>query len=282
MPERFGFFTADLSSTSAVRRVARALRDAERLVGEVHAIIFPELALRRAQAEQLCRRFKGLIVGGIGEVAAGARSGSNAAFVGAPLGGVAVGWTQGKHHRWRLDGGQINQYGIGGILDPTREWWERIALTARQLSFLSVNGWLTMCVLICEDLARQDPVSDLVRAVGPNLVVCLLQDGPQLSARWPARYATVLADDPGCSVLTLTSLGMARLCRPPGTAECRVIALWKDARSSKPIEISMDNRASGVVLSLTREFREEWTADGRSDGGFTAYLLLNGVHQVPS
>lgn len=281
MPRQFKFFTADLQSTSVVRRVGRAVRAAEQLVGDVHAIVFPELALRSRQADQLCRRFgQRLIVGGIGEVAKPGRAGINRAFVGVPFGAQLTGWTQGKHHRWRIDGGQINQYGIGGPLDPTQEWWERIDVGGRQLYFLSVNGWLTMCVLICEDLARQDPVSDLVRAVGPNLVVCLLQDGPQLSARWPARYATVLADDPGSSVLTLTSLGMARLCRPPGTAECRVIALWKDARSPKPVEIYADDR-SGVVLSLTREFKEEWTADGRSDGGGTAYLLLNGVHQVP-
>jgi len=52
-----------------------------------------------------------------------------------------------------------------------------------------------LTVLICEDLARLDPVNDLVRAVGPNLVMSLLMDGPQLTTRWPARYATVLADD---------------------------------------------------------------------------------------
>jgi hypothetical protein len=282
LPPEFAFFTADLSTPSVIHRVKQAIRNAERLVGRVDAIVFPELVLRPAQADRLCRQLGRLIVGGIGEVARSERPGSNAAFVAAPLADAVIGWTQAKHHRWRLDAGQINQYGIGGIFDPTMEWWENIAVKERQLTFLSVNSWLTMCVLICEDLARQDPVADLVRAVGPNLVVCLLQDGPQLSARWPARYATVLADDPGSSVLTLTSLGMARLCRPPGMSECRVIALWKDARSTRPVEIAMDDRSGGVVLSLTREFREEWSADGRGDGGTTAYLLLNGIHQVPS
>jgi hypothetical protein len=68
------------------------------------------------------------------------------------------------------------------------------------------NMW---SVLICADLARQDPAADLIRAVGPNLLIALLMDGPQLSHRWPARYAAVPAEDPGTSVQTLTSLGMA-------------------------------------------------------------------------
>jgi hypothetical protein len=34
------------------------------------------------------------------------------------------------------------------------------------------------------------------------------------------------------------------------------------------------------VLSLRRHFVEEWTADGRSDGGETAYLRLHDVTQV--
>ena len=88
-----------------------------------------------------------------------------------------------------------------------------------------------MCVLICEDLARQDPVTEVIRAVGPNLVFALLMDGPQLRNRWASRYASVLAEDPGCSVLSLTSLGMSRRSRPrlesgPVVDRSSVIALW--------------------------------------------------------
>ena len=62
--------------------------------------------------------------------------------------------------------------------------------------------------------AEPEPAAELIRAVGPNLLIALLMDGPQLSNRWPARYAAVLAEDPGTSVLTLTSLGMAERSRP--------------------------------------------------------------------
>src|SRR5262249_42368897 len=113
-------------------------------------------------------------------------------------------------------------------------------------------------------------------------VIALLMDGPQLAARWPARYATVLADDPGSSVLTLTSLGMARLCRPRDREESRSIALWKDARGSGPVEIVLPKDADAVVISLVPETAVEWAADGRPDGGLARYPILAGVHPVPS
>lgn len=69
-------------------------------------------------------------------------------------------------------------------------------------------------------------MADVLRRVGPSLVVGLLLDGPQLPQRWPARYATVLADEPGSAVLTLTSFGMVARSRPPGRTRSRAVALW--------------------------------------------------------
>ena len=148
------------------------------------------------------------------------------------------------------------------------------------MNFFSLQPWLTMGVLICEDLARQDPVGDLIRAVGPNLVVALLMDGPQLASRWPARYATVLADDPGSSVLTLSSLGMVLLSKPFDKPTSRVVGLWKDYTSRDAVEIELPPRKKGVVLSLTRQLREEFSADGRSDEKSTAYLILTGMRPI--
>jgi hypothetical protein len=199
----------------------------------------------------------------------------------APSLGRSVGVVQQrKHHRWRLDASQVRQYGLGTNLSHSRDWWEYIPLDERALTFVAINPWLTMVALICEDLARQDPAAELVRAVGPNLVISLLMDGPQLSARWPARYATVLADDPGSSVLTVTSIGMAELSRPPGVAPSRVVALWKDAKTGTPCEITLPRDADAIVLTLSAEYHEEWTADGRSDGGSTGYPILTGIHPV--
>jgi hypothetical protein len=187
---------------------------------------------------------------------------------------------QSKHHRWCLDKSQIVQYGLGAALDPMRAWWEHTTVEPRTIAFVAMRRRLTMAALICEDLVRRDPVDDVLRSVGPNLVVALLMDGPQLATRWPARYATVLADDPGSSVLTLTNLGMAALCRPPGKLVSRSIGLWKDARTHEPIELLLPDQCGGLVLSLAIEQHEEWSADGRTDGGRSGYPILAGVHPV--
>jgi hypothetical protein len=172
---------------------------------------------------------------------------------------------QAKHHRWRLDRPQIEQYALDLAHDCM--YWEDIAVEPRRVQFTTANGRLTLCHLICEDLARIEPVSELIRAVGPNLIIALLLDGPQLAARWPGRYAGVFCDDPGSSVLTLTSLGMVELSRPPpGVPVSRSIALWRDAESGfRELQLAGDERA--ILLELELVGREEFTADGRSDGG---------------
>jgi hypothetical protein len=38
--------------------------------------------------------------------------------------------------------------------------------------------------------------------------------------------------------------------------------------------------SDAVVLLLKTETREEFTADGRSDGGTTVYVVWNGFHEV--
>jgi hypothetical protein len=199
------------------------------------------------------------------------------------LGRQTVSHQQSKHHRWRLDKRQIVQYGLGSCLDVKSQWWEHISIGNREVYFVVLDNWLTVCSLICEDLARQDPVSNIVRAVGPNLVIALLMDGPQLNSRWPARYATVLADDPGSSVLTLTSLGMSELSRPPAEkTRSRAVALWKDAKSGDAESIELPKDAEAIVLSLSRVQETEWSADGRNDQGMTGYPILSGIHFVNS
>lgn len=282
MPSRYGFFTFESAAAkTSVKRVAGARAAAERIVGHVDAIAFPELALAPGMCEALAEKLGVTVIGGEGSAPRSGNPGTNHAVVAMPLGpSFAATYRQSKHHRWCLDASQIEAYGLGGQLDPSKEWWEHIEIKPRELHFFGVNEWLNFCVLICEDLARQDPVSQLIRAVGPNLVVALLMDGPQLERRWPAKYATVLAEDPGSSVLTLTSIGMSVLSRPPGTEESRVIALWKDA-FSRAVEITLDRDSIGAVLCLTRRRVEEHAADGRGDGGTADYIRLHGVHQVP-
>jgi len=169
---------------------------------------------------------------------------------------------------------------LGRTLDPDKKWWEDIDLSNREIAFGLVRDDIVVCALVCEDLARFDPVLPALNSVGPNLVLALLMDGPQLLARWPGRYATVLAEDPGSSVLTLTSLGMVKLARRPGEPECRVIGLWKDAHNAGAKELYLPAGCHGLLLSLKNQPTEQMTIDLRGDERTARALTLEEVWPV--
>lgn len=188
-------------------------------------------------------------------------------------------YTQQKHHRWKLDETQIIRYQLGGSLPPNKVWWEGIKLSRRKVTFINVGEEITICPLICEDLARQEPISDLIRAVGPTLVVAILMDGPQKMSRWSAGYSSVLADDPRSSVLTFTCLGMVEKMQVRGVPKSRAVALWKDPLNP-PQEIELEDRKKGIVLYLNVKEKKEITADGREEEVATPYLTLGGTSYI--
>lgn len=190
-------------------------------------------------------------------------------------------YKQYKHHRWKLDKPQIKQYGLSRILDTKddKNWWESIKIPKRRVSFLNVGSQITISNLICEDLARQDPIADLIRHVGPSLVVTLLMDGPQLKSRWSSRYANILSDDPGSSVITLTSWGMVKRHSSAYGLMTRVVALWSE--SNGPLrEIELAEGAEAILLTLRLDDKYERTADGREERKPTSVLRLDDVVQI--
>jgi hypothetical protein len=254
-----------------------------RCVGGLNGIVFPELAMRTKEYE----RVRNSLLPAIDFLVAGIHAGPPKGKVGGRnyarictrfLDGY-VEFDQDKHHRWFLDESQIQQYHLGATLNPTKKWWENTELIPRTLNFIALDSYVTFSVLICEDLARAEPVGNLLRAVGPNLLIALLQDGPQLRTRWSARCATVLADDPGTSVLTVTSSGMCDMCRPAGTEASRVIALWKDPETGAR-EIILPAGYDAVALCLTKKPELEWSADGRNDKTTAGLLKLSGIHPI--
>jgi hypothetical protein len=275
----YGFFAFEphepLDAAAAVGLVERARRH----VGEVDALVVPEGALDEAEVPGLQ---DALAAAGVPYLIAGVRGGARDGGFGANYAHFGAGaWhapPQHKHHRWCLDAGQVHQYHLGAALDPRRRWWEAIGVPRRCLTFVTVSERLTICPLVCEDLARPDPVTDVVRSVAPTLVVALLLDGPQLGARWPGRYASVLADDPGRSVLTLTALGMTLRSQPPGHPPSRGIALWKDPHRGLQ-QIALAEGASAVALTAHARPVEVPTADGRR-GKQVAELVLSGIEQI--
>jgi hypothetical protein len=294
-----GLFTyvADAADQRTPEVLGRLLEKARQYVGRIDGVVLPEMALSvEEHAGVLPDVLKegAFLIAGVGDAALAqppsgwkgspadqpAKPGSNTVRFDAAVEQLQWSYSQAKHHRWKVEKNQIMQYGLGNNLYPECDWWEHISVGTRELWFVALREWLTLTTLICEDLARPDPAADLVRAVGPNLVIALLMDGPQLNARWPARYATVLADDPGCSVLSITSLGMSELSRArDGSIGSRVIALWKDALSGAAREIELPKGASAIVLNITVKYEREITADGRHDE-WAAFPILGGYHAI--
>lgn len=155
-----------------------------------------------------------------------------------------------KHHWWILERSQIEGYALGDALDPQYVWKEKLSHSERSVDMVSINKALTFTSLICEDLARIDPCQQLVRAVGPDLVFALLMDGPQVRARWSAKYATVLAEDPGSAVLSLTSKGLIqRQNESEMHKHARTVALLRDA-VGKSKELNLPDGDHAILLKI--------------------------------
>jgi hypothetical protein len=277
--ERFGDYIVEVLAAAA-----RTL-DAKGQPNHIHGVILPELALDRARAHELATTLAArtnieLFVTGISDLPVGGSRGRNAVLSyflsdSRPL----ASWLQSKHHRWRLDEGQLAAYDFH--LDRAYFWWEHIDVSNREVVVYAFRDGATLCTLVCEDLARVEPVQPVVRAIGPNLLIALLLDGPQFMWRWSARYATVLADDPGTSVLTFTSLApvVRHLAHRGGPDQRHIIGLWKDSANS-PRELELRPADAAVLLCLEIEDREERTLDRRTDGTQAKYILARDVLNV--
>jgi hypothetical protein len=172
MADEFGFFTYLPDAKSCVtQRLSSLLKKGKALVGNIDGVVLPELALTEAEFERASSSIlpQGIfLIFGVSSPSLGPGSpGRNSLRLDLPVApGIRSRVRQEKHHRWRLDKGQISQYGLGNSLDPQISWWEHIPMNARSLAFIAMRPWLTIAALICEDLARQDPMADLVRCRG--------------------------------------------------------------------------------------------------------------------
>src|SRR5215831_13773988 len=266
----FGFFGFTPSGQLDLDLVDRTLAAARDQAGAVDVVILPESAVDHSEIdglETLLARHQvtALITGVRERPAQPGRFPRNWVHIGVSVGGQWTHIRQGKHHRWSLDDAQIRQYHLASALHPHTRWWEAIEVPRRSVRFIELGGGVTLTSLVCEDLAQTDEVAGVIRAVGPTIVVTPLLDGPQLSSRWGARYAGVLADDPGSAVLTLTSFGMAQRSRPPGQAPSSVVALWKGP-GQHVREIPLDRGAHGILLSATAGPAVRRSFDGRRPG----------------
>lgn len=275
-----GWFGVQLDSDwhAPVTKTKWLLERARREVGPIDTVIFPESSLTPDQHEELRKYLSAQgvpLIAGVYQLNAKlarnqesglARNYAAMTFPELSWGEGGNSFEQDKHHRWRLTSSQIESYGISTQLDPEKTWWEGIGLSNRSINFFLLRDWLCSCILICEDLARIDPVGSIVRCVAPDLVIALLFDGPQIATRWPAYHATVLSDDPGSSVLTLSCLGMTQMSRPRGveanSVTSRTVGMWRDPRKGL-IPIQIPEGKEGAILTIRRSAMAAVTADGR-------------------
>lgn len=265
----------------AVNLVKPLIRRAKRQAGgkTPHGIVLPECALTPEVANDLVAELAGsgiefLITGVLDDNKKTGQTFNKARTYVIVNRNRALVREQNKHHRWRVDREQAKSYGLTLDNDPDNgQWWEDIDVTSRKLPFYAVREDMSMVTLICEDLARMEPAMNAIRAVGPNLVVALLMDGPQLGHRWPARYASVLADEPGCAVLSLTcaatvDMSNDRYYKDTGTTSSRTVARWtQSAEGGKSVNINLDPEHQGVLLTLKSSPKHQTTLDNRGDEG---------------
>jgi hypothetical protein len=293
--EPFGFYEFAPDRGLDLELLDRVLAAARREAGSVDVVILPESAIDANEIEEV----ESLLDShGVVFLQAGVRERAREADQlpgnwihvsvnprlekgGSPSERDSEAWfhiRQNKHHRWSLDESQIYQYHLGGVLHPSIRWWEAIDVPRKAIEFVEVAE-LTLVSLVCEDLAQNDQIAGLIRSVGPTVVLAALLDGPQLTSRWAARYASALADDPGSAVLTLTSFGMVQRSRPHTREASRVVALWKDpARGVR--EIPLERGAQGVLLTVCMDRATRRSADGRWPVDNGTYCFDVAIHQV--
>jgi len=294
--EPFGFFEFAPHEPLDLDLVDRTLRAAREEVGNVDIVMLPESALEEDEIgalETLLDRH------GVASLRTGVRGRScesgqlpgNWVHIGVnprldPSGPLGAGepehWfhlRQDKHHRWSLDESQIYQYHLGGVLHPHIRWYEAIDTPRPSVKFLETGAGTLTANIVCEDLTQNDEVGEIIRSVGPTFMTAFLLDGPQLASRWGARYASVLADDPGAAVLALTSYGMARRSRPHRHEPSAVIALWKEP-SGGAREIPLESGAHAVLLTVCGDRATRRSADGRRPADTGASIFDVAIHQI--
>jgi hypothetical protein len=282
--EPYGFFLFEPTEPLDVSLVERILTSATQRGDRIDIVVLPESSVAHEDLVRLetvlARHGAPMLIAGVRD-----RSGSGDSFAsnwvhfGVLRNGHWQHWRQDKHHRWSLDHSQIEQYHLDDVMDPRVRWWEAIDINPRAIEMIERDDGHTIASLVCEDLAQLDDVVELLRAVGPTLVVALLLDGPQLASRWTARYASVLADNPGSAVLTLTSYGMVANSWHPDRSPSSVVALWKDnARALH--EIKLDADAQAILLALDPHPAIRRAADGRLPKHDASDLRLTAITQL--
>lgn len=260
--------------------------------GWVNGIVFPELALSYELYEKIAKHLRDhhrsvqFLVSGSSSNCNGDKGNFALAshFYNSGSERMMATVSRPKHHRWSLEKSQIDTYDLANCFPPMQSknvrWWENIPLSKRSIHVNALRSSSVFTAMICEDLARSDPAHGPLRAVGPNLVFVLLMDGPQEEWRWANRYSTGLAEDPGSSVLTITSRAlMTRWNRAPHRSQSWNVAIWKD-ETGRAKTIECKPQAQAVCIQLAGKPEVERTVDGRKGREAYSWIMVNDPKQI--
>jgi hypothetical protein len=279
--------------------ICALVESAERSDNRVHAVAFPEYALSWPIYDTVVRALRSrfpkmeFVIAGLSSDCNG-RNGNQVVFSSFHLHPndnkpVIESHSHRKHHRWLMGRAQIKEYGLEEQLDPNLTWWEYLEIEERVVNMDVFRKTSTIAVACAEDLVRVDPGLAMLRNVGPNLIVGLNMDGPQMKKRWVGRFSASLTDDPGSSVLILTSKAMINWSVEARTSENRGdevqappetgIALWRNYPThdttdrEQTVEIKLESGSQAVLIHLMSESARDITLDGRSNADATAWLF---------
>ena len=149
----------------------------------------------------------------------------------------------------------------------------------RTIHFVEHGDEIAIVSLVCEDLAQIDSVAEVIRSVGPSVVYAPLLDGPQISSRWSARYASVLADDHrlGCYHVDFLRNGAALSSTRAGLVSCDRSV--ERSRTRTPRDPTRAWR-QGVLLTVCGNRTTRRSADGRRPIDNATEYFDVAVHQV--
>lgn len=279
-----------------VQDLVRALLEQLKSKETIHAIVFPEYALDwttyEAVADMLRDEYPNIqfLISGSSSNCNGQQGNyalSSCFFqiydaMGKPKHRIMTSVSRPKHHRWSLDGNQIESYELTKAFakkGKRHRWWESISVEPREIHINPMRSSSVFTAMICEDLARTEPAHEPLRSVGPNLIFVLLMDGPQYTWRWSARYSMGLVDDPGSSVLTITSRALVDRWNTATAPRNGHVGLWKD-EENRTAEITCKPGAEAVLLKLKGNRETELTTDGRENSQTFSWTKLGDAVEI--
>jgi len=228
-----GAFHVRLNPKFEKKVIERVIRSLEWLLSRrADVIVIPELvssiALRERVGEELrshAAHTPLLVVCGSEAVRSDSPTKrTNRAFVLGPSGREL--WTQDKHHPYSISAEQIAQWGLQRQLGKVKRN-EVGTSTRKKVVIRDIPGSGRFCVVVCEDLARSEPVQNAIRDFGVDMGVVVVMNGLFSESGWRLRHAVNLAEEPGSRIAIGNSCAiLARMEPRPTSPDLRSLAYY--------------------------------------------------------